>query len=193
MRLPKNGFSLVEVLIAVTVSGLAGILIVALLVGNNGLFFQQSAKVSQGLTVNDAASQINELIKSSSFVANTNSIGSPVYLSGSDTLVLALPVFDSGGNLLTNVYDYGIITRDSQNLNLLRKIIFTDSASARKSENRVLATKLVRLTFIYFDDSGNVVSPTSATRINFTINLDEKAGYKTQQSSASGQINLRNN
>lgn len=193
MRLPKNGFSLVEVLIAVTVSGLAGILIVALLVQNNGLFFQQSAKVSQGLRINDAASQVSELIKSSSSVSSTNLIGSPEYSTGSDTLVLALPAFDSSGNLLTNVYDYGIITRDSQNLNLLRKIIFTDSASARKSENRVLATKLVRLTFVYFDDSGNVVSSTSATRINFTINLDEKAGYKTQQSSASGQINLRNN
>lgn len=189
----NRGFSLLEVLIGVTVSGLAGILIMALLVGNNGLFFQQSAKVSQGLTVNDAASQVNELIKSSSFVASTNLIGSPLYSTSSDTLVLALPAFDSSGNLLNNVYDYGIVTRDSQNLNILRKIIFTNSQSVRKSENRVLATKLAKVTFIYFDDSGNVVSPTAASRVNFIINLDEKAGYSNQQSSASGQINLRNN
>lgn len=189
----ERGFSLVEVLIGVTISGLAGILIVALLVQNNGLFFQQSAKVTQGLAVNDAASQVNELIKSSSFVASTNLIGSPLYSTSSDTLVLALPVFDSGGNLVSNVYDYAILTRDSPNFSVLRKIIFVSPQSSRKSENRVLATKLARVTFVYFDDSGNVVSPTAASRVNFIINLDEKAGYSNQQSSTSGQINLRNN
>lgn len=189
----KNGFSLPEVILISGVASVAGVLLAYILVQNSGLFISQTSKISQGVSVNDAVAQMRELIQSSSAVVSTNAIGSPTYTTSSDTLVVTLPAIDSLGNVISNVYDYGVIAKNSQNPKILRKIIFKDPLSSRINANQILTTNLTNITFVYFDDSGNTVSPQAATKINFTINLDEKAGYSNQGSSASGQINLRNN
>lgn len=191
----KNGygFTMVEVLIAGAVSALTGILLVSILVQNNGLFSQQNAQITQGVNLNNTSSQIDELLRSASSIVSSNPIGNPTYTTGAQTLVVALPSYDGSGNIISNTFDYGIVTVDAQNSTLLRKIIFKDASSNRTAENRILASKLTLLKFTYFDDNGNIVSPTASTKVNFIINLDEKAGYSSKQSSASGQTSLRNN
>lgn len=187
-----RGFTLIEVLVAAATASVAGILLITVLVQNNGLVYDQSAKVSQSLNLNDAASNINDLVKNASAIAATNLIGSPTYTTNSSTLVLSLPSLDASGNIISDTFDYAVITKDT-NPQVLKKIVFKSPSSTRRVENIVLAGKLDSVVFSYLDDNGNTVSPTAATKVNYTINLKQKIGVGNEQSSASGEINLRNN
>ncbi len=187
-----KGFTLIEVLVAAATASVAGVLLITVLVQNNGLVYDQSAKVSQSLNLNDTTSQINDLVKNASAIVTTNLIGSPTYTTNAATLVLSLPSLDASGNIISDTFDYAVITKDSDP-QILKKIIFKAPASTRKVENKVLASKLDAVSFLYLDDNGNTVSPTAATKINYTINLKQRIGVGNEQSSTSGQINLRNN
>lgn len=190
-----KGLSLAEVLVVVSISAIVGVLLVSFVVQNNNLFISQTAKVSQGLSANQASSQISEAIKQASAVAAVclPPSCSTEYISSLSVLVLTLPAINAAGDVIENIVDYLVISADSSNSRVLRKLVFPNSLSSRKAANQVLATKLLQLKFIYLDSSGNQVSPTSASRVNFTVNLLEKAGFSSEQSSASGQVNLRNN
>lgn len=189
------GFTLIEALIGVTISSIVGVLLISLLTQNNGLLTQQSAKVSQGTSLNDTETQISELIKSSSSVISSYPVISPQYMTGLTTLVLAIPALDSSGAAVDNVSDYVVITKDPSNSKLLRKMIFPDTnlPSTRKSQNQVLLTRLSLLEFTYLDNANQIVSPTSATKIKYVINQQENTGNGEIVTSANAQINLRNN
>lgn len=189
----NKGFTLVEVLITLTISMVIGVLLLSVFYQNSGLYSKQSTKISQGLSISRAAREISDTIKSSAAVVNVNPIGSTSYTTSSSSLVLSTPSVNAQGGVISNVFDYVVIARDISSTKILRKYVFVDPASSRKEENKVLSTNLNDIIFLFFDDSGNVVSPTAASKINFSILLDEKAGNSNQQSSASGQINLRNN
>lgn len=187
-----SGFSLLELIISISVASVIGIILVVILVQNNGVLFQQNAKVSQGLTINNTALQINDSIRSASGVVASNLVGSPTFQTSAQTLVLAIPSLNPQGAVIPNVSDYLIITKDTQKPKILKKIIFVDPQSSRKSENMVLATTLKNLSFEYFNDQNNPVTFNSATKINYVLNLDETSGLLAQESSASGEVNLRN-
>ncbi len=189
----KNGFTLVELIVVMAISAVAGTLLITILVQSNGVFFQQNSKISQGVSVNDTIEEIRSATKQAASVASGYPTSSPQYVSNISTLVLGLPSFGSDGNAIENTYDYVVFTKDSQNPVILRKLVFPDIASFRKSENKVLITKLSLINFYYQDKNGTLVSPTSATQISFVINEIEKAGIANQQSSASAQVSLRNN
>lgn len=188
-----RGFSLPEVIIVSAIAGVVGILMVGFLVQNNGVYLTQSSKVTQGLSLNDASGNIDNAIKSASSVATEYPVGSPQYTSGTNTLVLELPSIDSQSSIIDNTFDYTVITRDPQKPNVLRKLTFPNASSTRKSENLVLSTTLSQISFMFYDSNGNITSPSTASRVNYTINLSQKAGYGNQTSNLSGQASLKNN
>lgn len=188
-----QGFSLIELLILLTVASLAGIFLVSIFVQNNGLFIQQSIKVSNGLSANDAVSVISEDIRQASSVAAGYSLSNPVYTTSPNTLVLSFPSIDASGNTISNTFDYMVISADASTPNVLRERLFKDAQSFRKDVNRVLTNQLSLIRFYYLDSSGNIVTPSSATTVNFVINVSGSSGLKTETSSSSGQVNLRNN
>lgn len=189
-----KGFTLPEILIAITISALAGVLLISFLVQNNGLFMNENAKVSQGLSLNDASSQITNAVKSASSIATQYPQSSPQFFTGAETLILALPSIDSQSQIIENVYDYYVVTKDPQNPNILRKYLFPSAGqSQRSSENQVLATNLSSLKFLYLDESGSTVSPSQAAKVNFSINLTTSTGINSNSASASGEVNLKNN
>lgn len=190
----KNpGFTLIELLIIITVSVIAGSLLVATLVTSNSLFINQSSKVSQGLSLNDSVSEISELIKLSSSIVPSYPVSSPQYFTNDHTLVLAIPSIDTSGQVIVDTYDYTVIAKDTNKPNILRLNLFPDPTSSRKSQNKVLATNLSEITFIYLDNNNNPISIAQAVKVNFTINLTENNGLSSQTGSASGLINLKNN
>lgn len=189
----SNGFSLIEILIASALAGIVGTLLISILVQNQGLFLQQDAKVSQGIGLNNAVATVNESIKMSAGVVLSNPIGSPQYTTDTDTLVLSLSSIDSNGNIIDDTFDYLIIYLDGPGNSVLKKKVIVSPTSARNGEEKVLVNQISQLTFSYLDQNGSPISPISSSKINFVINLAQKAGYKNEQSSASGEINLRNN
>jgi type II secretory pathway pseudopilin PulG len=188
-----QGFSLVEVLLVVSVSSLVGVLLLSVFTQNNGLFIQQSARVAQGLSKNDAFTEISESIKYAASIVPLSQ-GNPQYVTGLETIVLALPAIDAQGNVIDQTFDHLIISKDPQNPKILRKLLQKDDESARVSENKVLVTKLSKINFYYLDQEGKSVTPTSATKVNFVLNLNEATGLnRSEDSSSSSQVNLRNN
>lgn len=187
------GFSLLEVVIAVAIAGVVGVLLVSLLVQNNGVYFNQTSKITQGINLNDGSSQIDNAIKSASSVAPNYPVLNPQYTSDANTLVLALPSIDSQSSVIDNTFDYIVISNDAQKPNILRKQVFPDPSSTRKSESLVLSTTLSQITFLYYDSTGQIVAPSSATKVSYSINLTEKASFGNQSSNLSGQVNLKNN
>jgi hypothetical protein len=138
-------------------------------------------------------SEISEAIKHASSIVPISQ-GDPQYLTGLETIVLALPAIDAQGNVIGETFDHLIISKDPQNPKILRKLLQKDSSSARKGENKVLATKLSKINFYYLDAEGKTVSPAGASKINFVLNLNEATGLnKSEDSSSSSQVNLRNN
>lgn len=189
----RAGFTLLELLIAISVSIVAGSILVSLMTAGNGLFYQQGSKINQGLSLNDSVNEISNLIKISSSIASSYPASSPQYSTDSNTLILSIPSIDSTGKVINNTYDFAVIARDATKNNILRLQVFPNPLSSHKSQNQVLSTTLSSVTFLYYDNNDQPVSPTSAAKINFTVNLTEKAGYGNQSSSASGQVNLKNN
>ena len=187
----KRGFTLVELIITISITIVAGYLLVIILGQSNGIFLKQSSAITEGMNANDAESLINEAIKQAAAVS-ISSPTTPVYTSNINTLVLAVPSIDSSGNIIGNSFDYYVIAADSSLPAVLRYQIFPTMPSSRKKANRVLLTNLSSLRFLYLDASGHQVSPASATQVNYVLNLSQKAGLVYQQASISSQISLRN-
>ncbi len=184
---------MLEVLIATTITGIAGSLLVTIMVQNSGLYTQQTAKVSQGISLNDATTQLTEAIKSASFIAPTYPSINPVYTTDTTTtLILGVPSYDSSGKTIDNTYDYVIFVKDSSNPKIFRKRVFPNAASSRKSENRVLLTKLVSILFVYLNQADAPAGISTASKIDFTLNVSEKAGFSDVQKSSNGVASLRN-
>lgn len=190
----QKGLTLLELLIAMSITAIVGVVLLDIIIQNNGLVFIQQAKVSQGLSLNNAHTEIFDAIHNAAQIAAT--CPSPTctasYSSTKNSIVLAIPSLNASGNPITNTYDYEVITADSQNNDILREYIYPNSSSTRKSQNKVLSTTLASLTFYYLDSKGLSVNPSSAIQVNFVINLQQQAGQSVE-SSSSGQVNLRNN
>src|SRR5258708_5897960 len=145
----QDGFSLMEVLVTMGVAIIAGSLLITLLVQNNNLLYTQTARVSQRLSINDTVALINESIRQASATATSYTVGSVQYTSGASTLVLTFPSIDTSGSVIPNTYDYVVLTKDSVNPAILRRILYPDATSSRSSENRVLSTALSTISFSY--------------------------------------------
>lgn len=186
------GFSLIETLIVVGASTIIGTLLITLFLHNNSLFHDQSVKTSQNLSANDAYAQISDAIRQASAIAASYN-APPLYTTNSSTLVLQLPAINSSGAVIANIYDHIVIARDTQRPDHLREMIFPNAQSARATLNQIIAKDVSSIQFYYLDSNQTPVSPTNADSINFTVNLSTAVANSPQQSSVSGQINLRNN
>lgn len=187
-----QGFSLMETLIVVGTSSIIGVVLISLFVQNNSVFHNQSVRTSQNISSNDAYAHISEAIRQASAISASYN-APPTYTTNANTLVLQLPAVNSSGAIIADVYDYMIITRDSQNPTLLKEIVYPNGQSARPASNQIIAKDVSSVVFYYLDSNHAPITPINATSINFVINLSTLISNKPQQSSVSGQINLRNN
>lgn len=188
-----KGFTLLEVLIVVLVSSIAGVLLVQSLIQNNSVFYQQSGRIDEGLKLNDASSQITRDIKAAGGVAPNYPVASPFqYTTSNNSLILKIPSIDSMGNVIDQTFDYIIVATDSAKSTYLRRQVFITPPSTRGASNQVLVNNLSKVSFYYYDGSGNIAPAIQAVKINFVLNNFSQLGTKQQTSSSSGEVTLRN-
>lgn len=188
-----RGWSLVEVLVVMVVAAVAGGLLINLMVSSNQLFFDQSAQINHGLSLNQAEPELTDLIKSAvSPAAQYPAQGTAQYTADSDTLIIKLPALSVSGDIIDFVYDYAVVEADVVHPNVLRKQVFKDNQSFRKSENRVLLTNLSSVTFSYLDIKDNPASPNLAERVGFSISVSTKSGLSENVDSISRTVNIKN-
>lgn len=189
MTVSQKAFTLLELVIVMGITTLVGVLLVGILIQNNGLFYTQSSRVTQGLGANDALGNIKGFIKQAKgVVVGYPETGSPNYISSDNELILKISSVDSLGNLLPT-FDYVIYLKSQDKLNLL---LFPDDSSARKTVDQFLTSNVDFLSFEYFDSAGGVVGPSSAKKVRVTISSKQKSGLKDITNIATSEAYLRN-
>jgi prepilin-type N-terminal cleavage/methylation domain-containing protein len=188
----RNGFTLLEILLGVAISAVAGALLLGIMVNNTGTFYQQTSKVTEGVGVNDAFMNIKTHIKSAQGVATQYPASTPAtYTTGNSTLVLQLPAIDSSGNVIANNYDYVVYTTESDRL-AYKQFPNASPASARKSANTILSKNVDSVLFEYLDSANQAVTPTAAIKVRTTLSLKQKAGANYVTKIATSEASLRN-
>lgn len=176
-----KGFTLLEVIIATGVTLIVAVFLVGILVNNNGFYSKQNAYISQGLNLNDASSEIDSRIKEAVQVVAGYPVDDPIYFSGTETMVLKLPSYNTDG-VLVDTYDYAVFAKDIEDPEVLKILVFPDPQSDRLTTNLVLTTLLNSIKFEYFDKGGNIISPTSASKVRITLSvLSKTMGLETIQ------------
>lgn len=186
------GFTIVEMLVTLTVASLVGALLLAIFVSNTGVFYRQTAKVTQGVNLNDALSIIKGKIKEAKAASLTYpETGSPTYTSSSQVLVLKLFTIDCSGNVSSTDFDYVVFAVSAGFLNYK---VFPYSSCGRNAEDQVISKDVDSINFEYLNSSGMpVATPPDATRIKTTITLKKKAGPNFETNTLTTEANLRNN
>lgn len=192
LKLTQKGITFVEILIVLVISTMVGGLLLTLMISSSGVFYNQSAKVSQGISANEVLSRVRNNIKETALVAvNYPEIGSPQYSSSSTQLILKIPSVDGSGNIITSVYDYFIYYIDGTKLRLKT---FPDPLSTRKPQEQIFTTSLKSLNIKYLDlnNPPNEVTPQTAQKISITLTIEEKIGANLEELTATSEAILRN-
>lgn len=186
-----KGFTLIEVLVAMGIATVVGILLVVIMVNSAGLFTEQSSKVQEGLNINDALSQVRSSIKQANAVANGYTGGGSTYTTGGNQLVLKVLSEDPAGNIIDNTFDYFVFFQDQSKLYFKS---FPDPASSRKTVNRIFSTVVDSVNFQYFNSASPPVevAPTSAAKVRITLTLKQKNGLNYEAQTGTSEANLRN-
>jgi len=144
------GFTLIEILIVMGIATVAGLLLLVVIVNSAGLFTKESAKVTQGLNINDTLSKVRTTIKDARAVAGSYTDGPVTYTTGINQLVLRVPSIDSLGNIMEGTDDYFVFFLDNTKLHLRT---FPNPASFRQGSDRIFTTAADSLNFYYFNSS----------------------------------------
>ncbi len=186
----SNAFTLPELIIASSVAVVISGLLLVIMVRSTGLFYQQSSKVSQGVSVNDALSNIRQTLRSASLIANQYpETGTPQYTSGAAQVVFKVPSIDIPGNIISGTHDFIVYYLNDKKL---YKVILPNDLSSRENKTQVLSNRVEIILFEYLDSNDNTVSPVASDKVKITIGLKELTGGVDQTHIATSEANLRN-
>lgn len=184
-----QGFTLLEVTIATFISSLVAGLLILIMVNNTTLQYLQSAKIAQGVSINEVLFKTKLALKEANAVSIGYPLVAPNYLSSSTTLILQLPTIDASNEIVGNSYDYMIFLLEGDKL---KQKTFPNLLSKRKVTDAILAKNVASIKFDYLDSSGQVVSAGGASKVVVTVQTREKAGKDDVISIATGGAYLRN-
>lgn len=157
-----RGFTLMEILVAMSISVIVGALLITILVRSSNVFYKQTVKVSEGVGINNALSRLREITKGAQSVVATSS---------ATELVLNIPTVTSEGNFVENTYDLAIFTKNNDKL---KYKLFPNDQSSRKLADEILVSSIDNFILQYFDKNDQVVTPVSAAKIKMTLVLKNK-------------------
>lgn len=186
------GFTLVEVLISMSIAVIVSSLLVVIIVNSAGLFYKQSAKVGQGVGVNEALAKFRDSIKEANAIASGYpQTPPPAYTTSPEQVVLSVPSIDNLGNILSGVFDYYVFLKEEGKLKFK---VFPDIQSFRKSSDQTLSINVKEVVFLYFDSQNppQQVAPATAERIRMVVTLRQRSGADYEESMATSEASLRN-
>lgn len=189
----QSGITLIEVLITISITAIVSVFLVGIFTQNNNLFYNQSAKVSHGVSSNEVINLIDDSIRGATAVEAQYPAQNPSHVTGANTLILKIPSVDASGNIISDTYDYLVFTTDASLPAILRQITYPSAQSSRPATNTVITQSLKTLKFSYLNDTKAAVSPLLASLVSYDLNLSSAQGNSIVESSASGQTRLRNN
>lgn len=195
MGLISRGFTILEILVGLSISAVIFVLIVSIYATQYRLFSNQSALVNSRnqarIALDEIEAQIRQGIKAE---ISCSQCGTDT--SSSTIIILSYWPLDPSGNPIDPMapnYDYIEFKLDSQKR--LIKNVFKDPSSNRQSvTNKIIASGIENLAFAYYDQNGNVVAPASATKVGVGITSGEKTVFgKNVTTTQNIKVNLKNN
>lgn len=188
----QKGFSLMETMMAVSLSSVVGVLMVQILVQNSYLLSHQTTTITQGLSSNDLDSKLRADLRLAAGAATSYSS----YNASSETLILKWPSINAAGDMILNTFDYIVINKDGTNPKWLRRQLFKDPQSSRQNSNTVLVKEVSSVNFSYYDSNENLITTASnypnAVKIGYTITLLTDLGFGEKQTTVQNTVRLRN-
>lgn len=177
-----EGFTLVELLVAMGISVIVGGLLMIVVVNSAGLFQSESSKLTQGLNANDALVSVRNQIKQSSAIDESSS---------AEKLVTKILSIDISNNIISDTFDNVVFFKDA---NKLRLKVYPDPTSARTAQDQIFSTDVDSLKFEYFNSANPPVevAPASATKVRINLTLKQLVGNKVETSVVSSEASLRN-
>lgn len=187
----KTGYTLIETLVVMSITIVAGVLLVVIMVNSTGLFTQQSSKVAEGLSVNDSLMQIRNAIKTANSIAVNYTNGAQTFTTGPTQLILKVPSLDSSNNIISDKYDYYVFYVDQKTLHFK---IFPDVLSSRQAKDQIFSTSVDNINFQYFNTAvpPMEVIPINALKVRVTLTLKQRVGINFETNTATSEANLRN-
>ena len=184
-----KGVSLLELLIAIALAGIVGVLVAGIFFANSRLFSDQQTSIAVSDQNRLALDEITKEVRQSVKVVETCA-GCGGETTGGNTLILRNWPIDSAGKPIPPAgcfYDYIIYKRNTANNNLLKQII-PHSSSARTTSTKIIATDVVDLQFSYENPN-----PPDANQISTTVQTQASTIFgKTHSSAQEAKAVLRN-
>lgn len=187
----QKGFSLFETVVVAGVALIIGTFLVGIMVNHTIVFNRQSSMVTQGLSTDDATREIESYVKQAASVVSGYPEAGPTYITGNETLVVKIPSVNAQG-IISNTFDFVVITKDIVHPNVLKEYIFPDAQSTRDTTDKAVTNILNSIVFSYLDKDGAVTAPTSAVKVKTEISVLSKTSQKGQPRSATVITSLRN-
>lgn len=168
----QAGFTLFEMIIVIFLMAVLLIGLLNIFDWQQKVYSLEQADIAATGTARIAMNHMTFAIAQGSEIVTNRNINGTDYTTGGTTLVLKLPAYDSGSNVLANAYDYIVYTVDD---NRLLQVIDADSSSVRHSGTKLLTDSLENITFTY-----NNATPASASQVS--VNLTTRAYYRGNHS-----------
>ncbi len=185
----KSAFSLVELLVAISLLSIITLIIGYVFISHFKLFNNVKSLVevssSNKLVLDELITQIRE----GEAIVNTCT-GCGTYLTGSGTLILQLWPLDSNNvpfEPSSNNYDYVIYSQDPSKTTNLLKITVPDTTSNRTASTKIMASDISNLNFTY--NNGN---PTLANEVTVSVQNSIQITGRVQTTSQQVKAVLRN-
>ena len=184
----RSGVSLVELLIAMSIVGILGVLIAALYFSHFKLFSSQNTRIEVASENKIALEEMTNQIRESQGVAA--SCCSPTETTGANVLVLQIWLLNASGDPTepnpspAPQYDYIVYKKVSDTL---KKTIVPAAGSTRPSSDKIIASKINALAFTF--DNADV---TQAAQVTINLTTQNTVNNITQTDTKTSTAVIRN-
>lgn len=144
-----EGFTLVEILVVITIFAAVGIVITNLFIGHNNLYYFSSAEVNGDSQARLAMDRMVGMTREAESIVASRLFSGTVFSSGASTLVERLKTVNSSNDFVTGSYDYVVYYLDSLDPSKLMETVEAGPQSRRVSSTRLLANNVQNLNFVY--------------------------------------------
>lgn len=158
----RSGFTLLEIIIVLSIAIVCFLIILGMYISQSRLYTSES-NISELQTINSIAQKtIASAIEQGLEITESRTINGTAYASDSDTIIIKLPAYNSGKQIINGIYDYIAFNFDAANSKIISDTE-TGIGSARISGEKTVANFVGALNFRYNSNIWTNVSEVEMT------------------------------
>lgn len=180
---PENGFTLIDVMIGISIFSLIAITMSLLLRKTYQTYALETFTAGNILEGQSALLRISRLTRQALEISDSYEL----YATGPQVLILKMAGIDNQQLIVPLTYDYVIYRQNPDNPQKLQEIVIAATQSSRKSATRNIGGNLSSWSLEFRDPSGQLLQNNYSTAKEVTIKITQEKTTKQEQS-----VQLRN-